>query len=70
MLPRYPNKDLEKAVRSWSHEAGNRGLELIGVDGIRAVGTCRKSLADRIREKGISALKGQVPAGMPRSNGR
>ena len=33
MLPRYPNKDLEKAVRIWSHEARNRDLEAIGVDG-------------------------------------
>lgn len=42
MPPRYPNKDLEKAVRNWSHEARNRDLEAIGVDGIKAVGTCRR----------------------------
>lgn len=42
MPQRYPNKDLEKAVRSWSHEARNRDLEAVSVDGIRAVGTRRR----------------------------
>lgn len=42
ILPRYPDKDQKKTVRSWSHEARNRDLEAIGVYGIRAVGTCRR----------------------------